>query len=92
MGFRRPSLSSTKLRGNVCGHCVDINGSAFREAPWRGSRPGSPTTATTGSSPATAIPKDGNLEAYAKNVNEAQDLVDRAIALSDKPAPKKSGN
>ncbi len=36
--------------------------------------------------------KDGDLEAYAKNVDEAQSLVDRAIALSDKPAPKKSGN
>ena len=36
--------------------------------------------------------KDGDLSAYAKNVDEAQALVDRAIALSDKPAPKKSGN
>ena len=36
--------------------------------------------------------KDGDLSAYAKNVDEAQSLVDRAIALSDKPAPKKSGN
>ncbi len=36
--------------------------------------------------------KNGDLSAYAKNVDEAQALVDRAIALSDKPAPKKSGN
>jgi len=36
--------------------------------------------------------KNGDLAAYAKNVDEAQSLVDRAIALSDKPAPKKSGN
>jgi uncharacterized membrane protein (UPF0182 family) len=35
--------------------------------------------------------KDGDLSAYAKNVDEAQSLVDRAIALSDKPA-KQSGN
>ena len=61
LSFRRPSPTFADFRGNVCGHCADIDISEpLREAPWRGSRPGSPTTATPGSSPATATPKADN--------------------------------
>src|SRR3954467_10868131 len=57
----QPSPRTAELRGNVCGHCADITDfESLGRFSWRGSRRGSPTTATPGSSPATATPKADN--------------------------------
>ena len=61
ISFRRPSPTFAELRGNVCGHCADITDfESLGRHPWPGSKNASPTTATNGSSPATATPKAGN--------------------------------